>query len=338
MAIPLGVTDSAAPDPPVLRADSPALRADSHRLSRRMWRHRWHYVCLMPMLVLFVGFTLWPVAASWWYAFLDWPGYGPMNDFVGLDNFQEAFSDPLFWNAFSKTGIFALFGIFVQMPLALLIAMVLNNTLLRGRNVYRVLLFLPVVTTTAVVGVVFVLLLSPTGGAINEILIGSGLVDGPINFLGETLALPTVLVIDMWKNIGVTIIYWLAALQTIPNELYEAARVDGAGRRQIFSHITVPLLVPLGLVITLLTFVSSLNAFDIVKVMTEGGPNRATDIVQTYIYRYAFEPAGLPRYGFASATGILFGLAVMVITVMPIVLRRIRQNQIGPGSGVGKGR
>lgn len=298
----------------------------------RVWAHRWHYLFVVPMLVLFVAFTVWPMVASWVYAAYEWPGYGAMTDFVGLDNFREAFSDPLFWNAFGNTGIFALFAIFVQMPLALLMALFLNNGRLRGRNVYRVLLFLPVVTTTAVVGVVFAILLNPSGGPINELLLSREFLDRPINFLGdESLALPTVLVIDMWKGIGITLVYWLAALQTIPYELYEAAKIDGANRRQTLVKITIPLLKPIAIVILLLTFVTSLNAFDIVQVMTGGGPNRATDIVQTFIYRYAFNPEGTARFGFASAAGILFGVAVMLITVIPYILRRRNRDTMGPG-------
>lgn len=296
------------------------------QLKSRMWRHRWHYLFVAPMVALFLAFTVWPMVASWVYAAYDWPGYGPMVDFVGLDNFTEAFDDPLFWNAFRNTFAFALFAILVQMPLALVVAVVLNNTALRGRNLYRILLFLPVVTTTAVVGVVFAVLLNPSGGPINELLLSREILDRPIAFLGnENLALPTVLVIDMWKGIGITIIYWLAALQTIPAELYEAARVDGANRRQVFMRITVPLLAPIGLVILLLTFVSSLNAFDLVQTMTRGGPHFATDIVQTYIYRYAFAPEVSPRFGFASAVGILFGVTVMLITVIPVMLRAARR-------------
>ncbi|WP_200837669.1 carbohydrate ABC transporter permease [Ruania rhizosphaerae] len=271
------------------------------------------------------------MVASWVYSVFDWSGYGPLQNFVGLDNFDSAFRDPLFWNAFKNTAIFAAFAIFVQLPLALIVAVVLNDNALKGRNVYRILLFLPVVTTTAVVGVVFAILLNPSGGPINEFLLSREFLDRPINFLGSTeLALPTVLVIDMWKGIGITIIYWLAALQTVPGELYEAARIDGANKVQQFARITVPLIVPIGIVILLLTFITSMNAFDIIKVMTDGGPNGATDIVQTYIYRYAFDPEGAPQFGFASAVGILFGVAVMLLSSLPMLLRRRRRTQIGP--------
>jgi raffinose/stachyose/melibiose transport system permease protein len=311
----------------------PVRPKQSRTLPQRMWRHRWHYLFVLPMIVLYLLFTAWPMVASWVYSLFNWSGYGPMNDFVGLANFRDAFSDPLFWKAFRNTGIFALFAIFVQLPLSLLIAIVLNNSALRGRNIYRVLLFLPVVTTTAVVGVVFAVLLDPSGGPINEFLLNQTFLDRPVNFLGsETLALPTVLVIDMWKGMGVTIVYWLAALQTVPAEMYESARIDGAGRRQIFFRITVPLLAPLGLVILLLTFVTSLNAFDIVKVMTDGGPNGSTEIVQTYIYRYAFQAEGTPRFGFAAAVGILFGVAVMLMSLIPVLMRRWQQ-QRSEGAG-----
>ncbi|WP_353809706.1 carbohydrate ABC transporter permease [Agromyces sp. SYSU T00194] len=323
----LSQTRDVAGAPP--RVDPPRRRSRS--LRSRAWDHRWHYVFVLPMLITFVAFTLWPMVASWVYSLYEWQGYGPLEDFVGLDNFRRAIADPLFWNAMGNTGIFALFGVFVQLPLALLLAIVLNNTALRGRAVYRVLFFLPVVTTTVVVGVVFDLLLNPSGGPINEFLRGIGLIEQPINFLGdEALALPTVLFVDMWKGIGITIIYWLAALQSIPSEVYEAARVDGANRVQVFTRITVPLIAPLGAVILLLTLISSLNAFDIVKVMTNGGPNRSTEIIQTYIFNYAFDPEGIPLFGFASAAGIIFGLAAMVVSVLPLLLRRRRQASIGP--------
>ncbi|MFW6599961.1 carbohydrate ABC transporter permease [Propionibacteriaceae bacterium Y2011] len=307
---------------PVGGPDVETPRTARGNLGKRIRDHRWHFAFITPMVVLYCAFTAWPMIASWAYAVFDWTGFGPLTDFVGLANFTEAFADPQFWRAARNTAIFALFAVFVQLPLALLIAMVLNDKFLRGRNAYRAMFFLPVVTTTAVVGVVFAVLLDPSGGPLNEVVLNLG--GTPINFLGsDRLALPTVLVIDMWKGIGVTIIYWLAALQTVPEELIEAARIDGANRFQILTRVIVPLLAPLAAVILLLTFVTSMNAFDLVQVMTEGGPNGATDIVQTYIYRYAFNPDGLPRFGYASAVGIVFGVAVMLVTVLPPAVRRL---------------
>jgi multiple sugar transport system permease protein len=148
----------------------------------------------------------------------------------------------------------------------------------------------------------------------------------PIEFLSSaTLALPTVVAIKLWKDLGITMIYWLAALQTIPTDVYEAARMDGASAWRTFVHITLPLLRPFAVIIVLLTFVNSFAAFDIVQVMTQGGPAHASDIVETYIFRYAFNPeSSTPRYGFASAAALLFGLAVLGFTVLQTVLARRR--------------
>ncbi|WP_198536560.1 sugar ABC transporter permease [Paenibacillus sp. DMB5] len=287
-------------------------------LFKQIKKHRYHYLFVLPMLVFFAAFTLWPMIASWYYSFFNWDGIGWPTDFVGLGNFREVASDPGFWNAFMNTFLFALTHVLIQMPLALIVAVILNNQFLAGRNVYRLLLFVPVISTTAVIGVIFSILLNPLGGAINEMLLGTGLINEPINFLGSTaLALPTLLAVSVWKSFGTPMIYWLAGLQTIPGELYEAAKIDGASKVQSFFRITVPMLAPIGLVITLLTFINNLDPFDLVRTMTEGGPVKATDVVQTYIFRYAFEPeSGSSRYGFASAAGILFSLAVLVVVII----------------------
>lgn len=283
-----------------------------------LWQYKYHYLLLTPMLILFIAFTAWPISASWFYSFYEWDGIGPLTDFVGLDNYREAAAEPQFWSAFRHSLYFAAVAIGIEMPLALLFAVVLNNSWLRGRNVYRLLIFLPVVTTTAVVGVIFGILLSPVGGPVNEVLVRLPFVDGPVNFLGsESIALPTIMAIDVWKSIGVTMIYWLAALQTIPQDVYDAAKIDGASARQTLLRITAPLLVPLGVVILLLTFQRSLNPFDLIQTMTSGGPNFSTDVIATYIYRTAFDPAfAAPQYGYASAAGIVFGLAVLVLTIV----------------------
>ncbi|WP_020576302.1 carbohydrate ABC transporter permease [Actinopolymorpha alba] len=297
-----------------------------HTLAARIAKHRWHYLFLTPMVVLFVGFTAWPMLASWWYAFFDWDGLGPPTSWVGLANFSEVLGSPAFWNAFKNSFLFSLVAVGVQMPLTLLFAILLNNPRLRGRNLYRLFLFLPVVTTTAVVGIVFAVMLDPAGGFVNEILTGVGLLPEPVNFLGsDRTALATVLVIDLWKGFGITLIYWLAALQTIPPDVYEAAKVDGATARQVLRHITVPMLVPIATVILLLTFQSSMNPFDLIQATTKGGPNYATDVVATYIYRYAFDPQmAAPRYGFACAAGVVFGMCTLLLTLLQAPLLRRR--------------
>ncbi|MFG3690264.1 carbohydrate ABC transporter permease [Micromonospora sp. NPDC047740] len=315
--VPGGAAEPAAPPRRVAAA--------RRRRPGRLRRYAWHYVFLAPMLLLFVAFTLWPMVASWWYSFFDWDGVGPATDWVGFSNFAEVLQSRPFWHAFGNSFLFSLVAICVEMPLALLAAILLNSRRLCGRNLYRLLLFLPVVTTTAVIGIVFAIMLDPAGGFVNDLLTSVGLVDSPITFLSESYALPTVMAVDVWKGFGITLVYWLAALQTVPDDLYEAAKIDGANGRQTLRHVTLPVIAPIGVVILLLTFQKSMNPFDLVQAMTEGGPNHATDVVATYIYRYAFDPyLNAPRYGFACAAGVVFGVITLVMTALqgPLLRRQ----------------
>lgn len=307
--------------------------ANSVRTTSRKTRRRatlWGYVFLLPLIVLFTSFTIWPILASWGYSFFDWDGVGPPQEFVGFGNFITALTSDAFWNAFTNSFFFSLGALLIELPLALVLAVLLNNALLRGRALYRLALFLPVVATTAVIGLVIAVLLSPVGGVVNDALLTAGLIDRPINFLGDpNLALPTLIGIDIWKGFGITLIFWLAALQTVPKDLHEAAMLDGASARQRLTNVTLPVIMPIAVVILLLTFQRSLNTFDLVQAVTGGGPVYSTEVIPTYIYRYAFDPEmAAPRYGFASAVGVTFGIFAVLITVLqgPLLARRIKKS------------
>lgn len=293
-------------------------------LGRRIREHAWCYVFITPAVILYLMFTVWPVLASWYFSFFDWTGLGFPTRYVGLDNFREVVSNAYFWNAFKHSFQFMIGLVAVQIPTTLIMAIILNGPRLRGASVYRVIFFLPVVTTTAIVGIVMTYIFSPFNGVINTVLVQLGLVNRPIHFLGQaSTALGTIVVVAAWKGFGTNMMYWLAGLQAIPNEVYEAAKVDGASAVQTFFRITVPLLKPVGLVITLLTVVGALRVFDLVKVMTDGGPFFLTETISLFIYRYAFGSAGMPRIGFASAAGIFFGLAAMILsTIQGLAIRR----------------
>lgn len=294
--------------------------------TRRRRLNGWQgYVFLVPLALIFGGFTIWPIVASYVYAFFDWDGIGPLTNFVGLDNFTETLNDPAFWNAFWHSLAFSAAALLIEAPLALLLAILLDSAFLRGRNLYRLAFFLPVVATTAVVGIVIAVLLDPASGVVNQLLTAVGL--PRINFLGSpATALPTVITADIWKGFGITLIYWLAALQTVPPELGEAAKLDGANGRQQMFHITLPVLAPMAVVVFLLVFQRSLNTFDLVQVMTEGGPVFSTDVVPTYIYRIAFNPEiTASRYGFASAAGVVFGLLTLIIAAGQALTVRLRR-------------
>ncbi|MCZ8515355.1 sugar ABC transporter permease [Paenibacillus filicis] len=297
-------------------------RMNTVRTTRSISSHRnrktlWCYAFITPQLIMFLVFTLYPIVMSYVYSFFRWNGYGPLEGFIGFDNFVETIYDPVFWNAFKNNFIFMVSLVAVQVPLALVLAIILNAHWLKGSAAYRAIYFLPVVTTTAVVGLVMRFIFGAYKGLVNEVLLKLGLIEKPVDWIGSIdTALLIVIIVGIWKSFGMNMIYWLAGLQSLPKEIYEAARVDGANTLQQFRYITVPLLMPVGSVILLLSAVNALHVFDLVKAMTEGGPAFATDMVDLYIYRYAFSSAGEARVGFASAAGIFYGIAVLVISLI----------------------
>lgn len=296
---------------------SSTLRKKSTRrnLLRQLWDDRWIYIFLAPTAVLFTLFTIWPIFASYWYSLLDWNGFERQGTFIGLANYTEVIRDPWFWNSFKNTFLFMFITLPIRVGLAFIAAVILNNKRLPFSNFFRTMLFLPVVTTMAIIGVVMVFVFDPAGGPVNLFLLKIGLVDRPVDFLGRSsTALYTAMAVHIWKWFGITLIYWLASLQTVPGELYEAAQVDGANSRQMFLYITVPMLIPFAIIIILITALDTLRVFDLILTLTGGGPAFRTEVVEVYIYRWAFA-ATVPRLGYASAAAVFFGLATLVLAL-----------------------
>jgi len=231
--------------------------------------------------------------------------------FVGISNYQAVLADPLFWSSVRITLVFMLVVAPLRIFGAFFLAILLNSPKLPFATFFRTAYFIPVVTTTAIVGLVMRFILDPSAGPVAAVL---GVFDlPPVNLLGDsTTTLFTAAVVYVWKFFGITMIYWLAALQTIPKDLYEAARIDGAGGSRIFRHITLPMLLPFLLIISVLTIEDCFHAFDLMQTMTAGGPFFSTEIIEIYIYRWAFA-ASIPQLGFASAAAVLFGVLVFVI-------------------------
>jgi ABC-type sugar transport system permease subunit len=303
-----------------LGSASLARASSSKTLIQRIWAARWCYLFMLPALILTTMFTLYPSVASWYYSLLDWSGFTNERTFVGLSNYAQVIHDQFFWNAFGHSFLFVFGNLPIRLTLALIAAIVLNDRALRLAPLFRTLLFIPVVTTEAIVGIVMTFVLSPAGGPVNQALLDVHLITQPIDFLGNPhTALWTVVAVSIWKGFGIPMIYWLAALQTIPQDVYEAARVDGAGWWQTFRFVTAPLLVPFGVVIVLITAVNTLNVFALVQSMTAGGPFYASEVMDVFIYRLAFGAEGsgaIPQLGYASAAAVFFGLTVMMFTVL----------------------
>ncbi len=303
---------------------------DNPQLPGHGWQKTtWIWIFLLPTVVLYGLYTIYPIIASYWYSLVEWNGFDADQRFVGLSNYREVFADPLFWNSFKVTLLFMVLVVPARVLLTLLLAIVLNSPKLPLIGLLRSAFFIPVVTTTAIIGVVMRFILDPATGPINSLLIklgGSG-----VDFLGgQHLALPTAAVLYIWKFFGVTMIYWLASLQTIPYELYEAARIDGAGTWQLFRHITLPMLKPFLIIITVLTIEETFHNFDLMYTLTAGGPYFHTEIVEIYIYRWAFG-ASIPQLGHASAAAVIFGLLVAVVGAVQLwgvyAGRRLRGQQ-----------
>jgi multiple sugar transport system permease protein len=300
-------------------------------LGQRLWGARWPYLFLLPTAVLYGLYTVWPIGASWWYSLVSWTGFEADKTFVGLQNYRDVVADPLFWNSFKITMLFMVVTVPLRVGLGLLIAVLLNHPRLPFQRLFRTAFFLPVVTTTAIVGVVMQFIFDPASGPVNLVLGKLGL-GGGIDFLGSSsTALWTVMGVHTWKWVGVTMIYWLAALQTVPRELVEAAQVDGASQWRVFRHITLPLLTPFLVIITLLTVEQNLQIFDLMLTMTGGGPFFATEVIELYIYRWAFA-ATIPQLGYASAAAVVLGLVLLVVGVGQLVGIRAARKMAGAQS------
>jgi ABC-type sugar transport system permease subunit len=296
-------------------------------LGRRVIAARWSYLYLAPMVVLVLAFVVYPIVASLGYTFYRWNGIGDPSDFVGLANFRQIMHDSIFWRSVGHTITYAAVVVPVQLVLALALALVLNNRKLRFASFYRTVYFLPVVTSAAIIGVVLQLLLSNFGDRLNDVLIALHLTDQHIDWLGDPrFSLGIIIVVGIWHTFGYNLVYFLAGLQTIPEELYEAARLDGAGRFAIFRRITIPMLRAVGVVIVVLAVIGTFQIFDLVQVLTSGGPYFATEVVNTYIYHLAFggtnANAVQPDVGLASAASFFYGLLLIVFSVVQVVVLR----------------
>jgi ABC-type sugar transport system permease subunit len=313
-----------------LATTDPPRRLDPGRRGRSAARRRgylWSYVYLAPMMVLLLVFVVYPIGASLGYTFYKWNGIGDPSDFVGLDNFRQIMHDSIFWRSLGHTFVYAAIVVPVQLILALALALVLNNRRLRFASFYRTLFFLPVVTSAAVIGVVIQLLVSNFGDSINSALLRLHLIHQHIDWLGDPhFALAIIILVGIWHSFGYNLVYFLAGLQTIPEELYEAARLDGAGRLATFRYITVPMLRAVGVVIVVLAVIGTFQIFDLVQVLTSGGPYFSTEVVNTYIYHLAFGGSNAnavqPDIGLASAASFFYGVLLIVFSVVQVLVLR----------------
>jgi len=288
---------------------------------RRRRRALTGWLFAAPFTVLFAVFMAVPVVASLAMSFTDLRSTDLRNpwsvDLVGLDNYVRLLSDALFRRAAVNTLVFVVVGVPLTIVAGLAAATALNSALVRFRAAFRVGFYLPVVTSIVAIAVVWRFLLDPEAGLVNNLLRVVG-IDGP-NWLGDSsLALPSITVMAAWRNFGFLMVIFLAGLQAVPADLYEAARIDGAGRWAQFRHVTLPMLRPTLLFGAVVTGIGYLQLFEEPFVMTRGGPLSSTLSVSYHIYNQF----GFGNYGYAAAASYVLFVGIVALSALQFRLLR----------------
>jgi multiple sugar transport system permease protein len=276
----------------------------------------WAYLFLAPNVVLFLIFTLFPVFAGLAISFTKWDLLQPWQ-FIGLGNYVRLTQDPDFRQILGNTFYYTFGVIPPQTALALLIAAALNQKV-RGLTLYRTLFFVPVVTSEIAVAMVWQWLYQPDFGVINSMLALVG-IQGPTWLFNVTTVMPAVIAVSVWKNVGYSIVIFLAAMQGVPEDLHEAAKIDGAGAVARFFNITVPMITPSIFFVIVLSIIGSFQVFGIIYVLTQGGPAKATTVLVYYLYQNGFQWFAM---GYAAALAYVLFALVFIMTLVQWAIRR----------------
>lgn len=269
------------------------------------------YTFIAPNFIGFAVFTLIPVLCAFVLAFTKWDGVNPMQ-FIGLDNFFRLIKDPMFHTSFINTIVFAVGTVPLTLVCSLGLAILLNQKIF-ARNFFRTVNFFPYVASLVAVAAVWNMLFSPAMGPVNQLLAALGVENLPRWAAGKDSAMITVILFSVWKNMGYYMVIYLAGLQGVNPELYEAAELDGAGAWNKFWNVTLPQLAPTTFFVTIMLTISSFKVYDQIYMITQGGPGSSTMVLVYEIYNEAF--VGTPEYGYASAVSMVLFALVLGITV-----------------------
>jgi len=285
-----------------------------------------------PAIIVFVAFVIFPVALAAYYGFFKWHGYGPATDFVGLNNYKLILTDPAFHSVLWHNGAILVLSLLIQGPLSIFLALLLNQKI-KGRSLIRVLIFVPYVISEVIVGTGFSLMLQ-SNGAFNDLLHNVGLGGLAADWLSDpNLALWTLMAIISWKYIGFAVILMLAGLQSIPEELFEAAQIDGASYWQIQRSITLPLLGPTIRIWAFLSIIGSLQLFDLVYIIWGQFVSGTAGTSTMAIYMVA-QGRDAGNYGYGSAVAVVMFLISLIIALIyqRFILRRDLQGAVTEGA------
>lgn len=297
------------------------------RLMERIKRNKPVYAMIAPSVIILIVFSIYPILWALGYVFFEYNGMSDAK-FVGLDNFIRILTrDPDYWNSVINTFEYAVGKLLMTLPVSFILAVILNKSI-KGRGFFRTAIFMPTIISAAVMSLVFYFIFNSYNGIVNQLLMRFGLVERPIEWLGRNHAMLTAIIVAAWGAIGNYMIYFLAGLQSIPEELYESASIDGANKFQELFFITIPMMGPVLQVVFMLAIIVSLKGFESIMVLTAGGPAGATDVMYLYIYRAFFPMASdggagfTAQYGYGSAVAIVTASIVGVITLLYLYISK----------------
>lgn len=265
---------------------------------------------LAPALVVIGVFVVYPIVAAGQLSFTSWDGFSPVKEFIGLNNYIRLAADPEFWNSLLVTAVYAVGVCVLSAASGLAIALLLDAPL-RGRGIYRSIYFLPAVTSSVAAAIVWKYLLDPAG-LVNNVLAGLG-IDGPDWLQDRWLALGSLTLLTVWKNLGFNAVLYLTALQTLPESVFEAAQLDGANWGQRLRHLTIPLLAPMTFFVIVQALITSFQAFDLVYVLTDGGPRGGTEVLGLFMYRTSFVQG---EFGYGTSIAFVTLFLVLGVTLV----------------------
>lgn len=283
------------------------------------------YLFMLPSILILLGVYLLPFLYSLYISVTDWSGMGQKLNFVGLSNYKGLFEEPHFWETLRNNLIYFIELVGIQFIISMVLAVVLNAAF-KGRNFFRALYFMPTIICTLAVGFIWNIMFDPINGPIKTLLKNAGFLElSRIMWLGNTkTAIHAVSFVSLWQWTGWSMVIYLAGLQSIDKNLYEAAEIDGANAVQKFFKVTLPLLAPSITVNLVNSTIGALKIFDLPFIMTGGGPGHATESLAMMMYTYSF---GLNKMGYGTAISIILFVVILIISgVQTTVLRRREDN------------
>lgn len=282
------------------------------RVARFLRRNATDYVFAAPYLLHLLIFTVFPIAFTLILSLTDWNMYRPERRFVGLDNYQALLTtDQVFIKTFGNTMYYVLFTVIGVTVLGFAMAVLLNQGL-RGIRLFRTVFYFPVVVDWVIISIVWLFILEPSIGLINQFLQSQGM-KPQLFFNSRAQAMPLMIMMSVWKGVAYYAIIFLAGLQDVPQVIIEQARIDGANGWQVLRHVTLPWIAPVSLFVIVIATINALRVFSQIYVITNGGPMNATITVMLYLYNNSFRYL---RMGYGSAIAILFSIIVMIFVVI----------------------